>query len=68
VFFYQKTGKNLCIHLVSLLSVKILIVKKQSEVIAATNGRALTRCMNVSYAIGHELAWSLLFRCIVCIM
>jgi hypothetical protein len=30
-----------------------------------TNCRALKSCVNISYVIGHELANSLLFRCVV---
>jgi hypothetical protein len=35
------------------------------RVTIATNCRALTRCMNVNYIVGHEQARSLLFRCIL---
>jgi hypothetical protein len=37
----------------------------QFRLTTETNCRALKRCMNVSYAVGHERVSSLLFQCIV---
>jgi hypothetical protein len=48
--------------------ISLLSVIKQFEVTAAANGRTLIRCINASYAVGHELACRLSFRCIVCII
>jgi hypothetical protein len=49
-------------------NVPFIITITEFQVSIATNCKASTRGMNVSYAVGHELVSSLLFQCIVSIL
>jgi hypothetical protein len=48
-----------------LSCVRFIIVISQIRVTVTTNGRAVTRWMNVSYTVGRERPSSLLLQCIV---
>jgi hypothetical protein len=47
---------------------RVRFIIKQFRVPLATKYRALTHCMNVSYAVGHERTSSVMFEFIVSIL
>jgi hypothetical protein len=61
--------QNISVHICTgFLSVKFIIVMTKFRVTIATSWLALTRCMKLNYAVGHERARSTLFQAIITIL
>jgi hypothetical protein len=60
-------GNDILLYCYTCTSVRFIAAITEFQVTVTTNSWALTRCIHVSYVVGHERVCSIFFQCVLSI-